>query len=65
MLATPLHQFGASVVAQMAKNLPAMQKTWVQSLGWEDSQKKGMANHSSIPVWRIPCTAHGVTKSQR
>ena len=39
---------GASLVAQMAKNLPAMQETQVQSLGWEDTLEKGMATHSSI-----------------
>ena len=39
---------GASLVAQMAKNLPAMQETRVQSLGWEDPLEKGMATHSSI-----------------
>ena len=36
------------MVAQMVKNLPAMQETWVQSLGWEDLLKKGLATHSSI-----------------
>ena len=40
----------------MAKNLPAMQETWVQSLGWEDPLEKDMATHSSIFAWRIPCT---------
>ena len=45
---------GASPVAQMVKNLPAMQELWVQSLGWEDPLEKGMATHSSILVWRIP-----------
>ena len=40
--------FGTSLVAQMAKNLPAMQETQVQSLGKEDPLKKGMATHSSI-----------------
>ena len=38
------------------KCLPAMQETWVQSLGWEDSLEKEMATHSSIPAWRIPWT---------
>ena len=38
----------ASLVAQMLKNLPAMQETWVQFLGWEDPLEKGMATHSSI-----------------
>ena len=43
----------ASLAAQMAKNLPAVQETWVWSLGWEDPLKKGMATHSSILAWRI------------
>ena len=47
---------GASLVAQMVKNLIAMQETWVRSLGWEDLLEKGMTNHSSILVWRIPWT---------
>ena len=37
----------------MIKNLLAMQKTWVQSLGWEDPLKKGMGTHSSVLAWRI------------
>ena len=45
---------GASLVAHMVKNLPAMQKNWVRSLGQEDPLEKGMATHSSILVWRIP-----------
>ena len=45
---------GASLVAQMVKNLPAVQETWVQSLDWEDPLKKEMATHSSILAWRIP-----------
>ena len=40
----------------MVKNLPAMQETWVQSLGQEDPLEKGDANHSSILAWRIPWT---------
>ena len=40
----------------MVKNLPAMQETSVQSLGWEDSLEKGMATHSSTLAWRIPWT---------
>ena len=43
-------------MVQMVKNLPAMQETWVQYLGWEDSLEKGMAAHSSILAWRIPWT---------
>ena len=46
----------ASIVAQMVKNLPAMQETWVRSLGWEDPLEKRKATHSSILVWRIPGT---------
>ena len=42
------------LVAQMAKNPPAMQETWVQSLGWKDPLEKGMTTHSSILAWRIP-----------
>ena len=44
----------ASLLAQMVKNLPTMQNTWVQSLGWEDPMGKRMATHSSIVTWRIP-----------
>ena len=43
---------GGSVV----KNLPAMQVTWVQSLGWEDPLEKGMVTHSNILAWNIPWT---------
>ena len=46
----------ASLVAQMVKNLPALQETWVQSLGWEDPLEKGKATHSSILDYRIPWT---------
>ena len=44
------------MVAQKVKNLPVMQETWVQSLGQEDPLEKGLATHSSILAWRIPCT---------
>ena len=44
----------ASLVAQTENNLPAMQKTWVQSLAWKDPLEKGMAIHSSVLAWRIP-----------
>ena len=44
------------LVPEMVKSLPAMQETWVQSLGWEDPLEKGMATHSSILAWRIPWT---------
>ena len=46
----------SSLVAQMVKNLPAMQETLVRSLGWEDSLEKEIATHSSILAWRIPWT---------
>ena len=45
-----------SLVAQMVKNLVAMQETWVRSLGWEDPLEKRMATHSSILAWRAPWT---------
>ena len=45
-----------SLAAQMVKNLPAMQETQIQSLGWEDPMEKGMATHSSVLVLRIPKT---------
>ena len=64
---TPL---GASLVAPTVKNLPAIQETWVGSLGWEDPLEEGTAIHSSILAWRIPWTeesvwdaVHVVTKS--
>ena len=44
------------MVAQTVKNLPAMQETQVQSLGWEDTLEKGTATRFSILVWRIPKT---------
>ena len=57
-------------MAQTVKNLPAVQETQIQSLGWEDPLQKGMATHSSILAWRIPrtgaswATLHGVPKSR-
>ena len=47
---------GASLIAQLVKNPPAMQETQVQSLGWEDPLEEGKAAHSSILAWRIPGT---------
>ena len=46
----------ASLVAQLVKDPPAMQETWVLSLVWEDQLEKGTATHSSILAWRIPWT---------
>ena len=60
----PFQYFWASLVAQLAKNPPAMQETWVRSLGLEDPLEKGKATHSSILAWRIPWTVHGVAKKQ-
>ena len=61
----------ASLVAQLVKNLPAMQETPVQFLGQEDPLEEGMATHSSILAWKLPmdkrawwATVHGVAKSQ-
>ena len=66
MLCSWVSFIGASPVAQLVKNLPAMSETWVQSLGLEDPLNKGKATHSSILAWRIPWTMlHGVTKSWR
>ena len=52
----PLQYSWASVVAQLVTNPPAMQETWVRSLGWEDPLEKGTATHSSILAWRISWT---------
>ena len=46
----------APLIAKLVRNLPAMQETQVQSLGWEDPLEKEMATHSSILAWRIPWT---------
>ena len=53
-LPTPV--FLGFLVAQLVKNLPAIQETWVRSLSWEDPLEKGKATHSSILAWRIPWT---------
>ena len=61
----PLQYSWASLVAQTVKNLPAMQETWVPSLGWEDPLEKARATHSSVLAWRSPwTTVHGVAKSR-
>ena len=67
----PLQYSWVSLVAQMVKNPPAVWKTWVQSLGWEDPLDKGMATHSTILTWRIPmdrgawwASVHGVATSR-
>ena len=67
----PLQYSWASLVAQLVKNLPAMQETWVRFLGQEDPLEKGWATHSSILAWRILTdrgawwsTGHRFAKSQ-
>ena len=52
----PSFWLGVSLVAQMVKTLPAMQETWVQSLGQKHPLEKGMVTHSTILAWRIPLT---------
>ena len=52
----PLQYSWPSLVSQLVKNLPAMQETWVQSLGWEDPLEKEKATHFNILAWRISST---------
>ena len=47
---------GGPLVTQTVKNPPAMQETWVRSLGQDDALEKGMATHSSILAWKSPWT---------
>ena len=61
---SPVILWASQVAEMLKKNLPAMQETRVQSLGWEDPLEKGMATHTSILAWRIPWTDHGVAKSR-
>ena len=70
MIGYPLQYFGASLVAQMVKNPPAVVETGVRSPGWEDPLEEGRATHSSVLAWRSPvyrgawwAKVHGVTKS--
>ena len=65
------HTTGASLVAQSIKNSPALQETWVQSLGQEDVLEKRMATYSNILAWKTSmdrgawrATVHGITKSR-
>ena len=51
-----LHRNMASLVAQVVRNLPTVQETRVQFLGWDDPLEKGMTTYSSILAWRIPWT---------
>ena len=57
-------QQGASLIAQLVKNRPAMWKTWVRTLGWEDPLEKEKATHSRILAWIPWAVSHGVTKSR-
>ena len=66
-----MNNAGASLVAQIVKNPPAMKETQVQPLGQEDSLEEEMATHSNILTWKIPWTeesggytVHRVTKNQ-
>ena len=56
----PLQCSWASLVAQLVKNLPTMQETWVRSLSWEDPLEKGKVTHSGILAWRIPWTVQSM-----
>ena len=60
IIGTYMHIYGASLVAQLVKNPPAMRETWVQFLGLEDPLEKGKATHSSILAWRIPWTVQSM-----
>ena len=59
----PLWYSWVSLVDQMVKNPPAMWETWVQSLGWEEPLKEGMATHSCILAWTIPPVEPGRLQS--
>ena len=52
--------YGTSLVTQLVKNLPALQETWVQFLGWEDPLGKGKATHSSVLAWRMSWTVQSM-----
>ena len=56
MIKLKLTNYPETQVAPVVKNLPAMQETWVQSLGWEDPLEEEMATHSNILAWKIPQT---------
>ena len=56
LLSRSLCLLGASLMTQRVKNPPAVQETWVLSLGWENPLEKEMATHSSILSWKIPWT---------
>ena len=56
----PLQRSWASLVAQLVKNPPAVQETWVRSPGWEDPLEKGKAAQSNILAWRISWTVESI-----
>jgi len=56
----PVRYSWASLVAQLVKNMPAIQETWIQSLGWEDPLEKEKATHSSILAWTILWTVYSI-----
>ena len=56
IISNVLHLLWVFLVAQVVRNLSAMQETRVQSLGWKDPLEKGIATHSSILAWEIPWT---------
>ena len=56
ILAISYASFWASLVAQTIRDLPVMQETWVESLGWEDPLEEEIATHTSILAWKIPKT---------
>ena len=69
LMTIDLNKIRASLVAQTLKNLPAIQETWVQSLGWAGPLEEGMSTHSSVLAWIIPvdrvawrATVYGVAK---
>ena len=59
----PLQYSWASLVAQLLKNPPTIQETWVQFLSWEDPLEKGKATHSNILAWRSSWTTQGRKES--
>ena len=61
----PLQYSWASLVAQLVKDLRAMQETWVLSMNWEDPLEKGKATHSSILAWRIPWTIQSMGSQRK
>ena len=71
LILMPAHLGNSSMVAQMVKNPPTIQETWVQSLGWDDRLEEGMFRPLNVLSWRIPMdrgawwtVVRGVAKSQ-